>query len=146
MTVEFFTPGVSLSTYRALLFDLDGVLTPTAEVHMRAWARLFNEVLTEHGSAPYTDADYFAHVDGRPRYDGVRALLASRGITLPEGTPDDAPTANTVCGLGNRKNAMFSAELQENGVEPYPGSLLLLDAAIQDGLTVAVVSSSRNAD
>ncbi|MGO2658208.1 HAD family hydrolase [Mycetocola reblochoni] len=146
MTVEHGAPGTTLSTFRALLFDLDGVLTPTAEVHMRAWSRLFTPVLAAHGVAPYTDDDYFAHIDGRPRYDGVRALLASRGISLPDGTADDAPEQDTVAGLGNRKNAMFAAELAEHGVEPYPGSLLLLDAAIQDGLSVAVVSSSRNAD
>ena len=95
---------------------------------------------------PYTDADYFAHIDGKPRLDGVRAMLASRGISLPEGTPGDAPALDTVAGLGNRKNAAFTAELAENGVRPYPGSLRFLDAAIAAGLAVAVVSSSRNAE
>jgi beta-phosphoglucomutase family hydrolase len=136
-----------LSTLAALLFDLDGVLTPTAEVHMRAWATLFRGYLAEHApeAAPYTDADYFDHVDGKPRYDGVRSMLASRGITLPEGDPADSPDADTVCGLGNRKNAVFAAELAENGVTPYPGSVAFLDAAIAAGYQVAVVSSSRNA-
>ncbi|RKR76603.1 HAD family hydrolase [Frondihabitans australicus] len=136
-----------LAHTRALLFDLDGVLTPTAEVHMRAWATLFTSYLSEHApdAAPYTDADYFDHVDGKPRYDGVRSMLASRGITLPEGEPSDSPDADTVCGLGNRKNSVFAAELAENGVEPYPGSVAFLDAAIARGYAVAVVSSSRNA-
>jgi beta-phosphoglucomutase family hydrolase len=131
---------------RGLLFDLDGVLTPTAEVHMRAWGRMFTAFLAERAAAPYSDADYFAHIDGRPRLDGVRALLASRGITLPEGAPDDDPALDTVAGLGNRKNAAFTAELAERGVRPYPGSLRLLDAATAAGLAVAVVSSSRNAE
>ncbi|MGA1811068.1 beta-phosphoglucomutase family hydrolase [Frondihabitans sp. 4ASC-45] len=130
-----------------ILFDLDGVLTPTAEVHMRAWSTLFTDYLTEHAPdvAPYAEGDYFEYVDGKPRYDGVRSLLASRNITLPEGTPDDSPDLDTVCGLGNRKNAVFAAELRENGVTPYEGSVAFLDAAIAAGHRVAVVSSSRNA-
>src|SRR4028119_1161891 len=97
-----------LSGVRAVLFDLDGVLTPTADVHMRAWEQLFNGVLRNHEPQPaYTDADYFDHVDGKPRYDGVRDLLAARGIILPEGSPDDPPETETVCGLGNRKNVLF---------------------------------------
>lgn len=134
-----------LAEQRALLFDLDGVLTPTADVHMRAWSRLFTPYLAEHGVAPYTEQDYFAAIDGKPRYDGVRSLLASRGITLPDGSPDDAPDQDTVCGLGNRKNAEFTAELAEHGVQPYPGSATFLHAAIAAGYAVAVVSSSANA-
>lgn len=134
-----------LSSLDALLFDLDGVLTPTAEVHMRAWSRLFTSYLDAHGiGEAYTDDDYFTHIDGRPRYDGVRAFLASRGLTLPEGTPDDPPEAETVCGLGNRKNRTFNETLLEQGVAPYPGSVALLDAARAIGLRVAVVTSSRN--
>lgn len=134
------------SSYRAVLFDLDGVLTPTAEVHMRAWSRMFNAFLDGvPGQAPYTDDDYFAYVDGKPRYDGVRDFLASRGIALPEGTPEDDPTAVTVCGLGNRKNDEFNQSLALDGVEPYPGSLgLVLDLAAS-GIAMAVVSSSKNA-
>ena len=132
--------------YDAALFDLDGVLTPTAEVHMHAWESLFNGYLTERGIAePYTDADYFEYVDGKPRYDGVRSFLASRGISLPEGTPDDAPEAETVCGLGNRKNAEFTRILATDGVRPYPASVRLLDGLAERGTKVAVVSSSRNA-
>jgi beta-phosphoglucomutase family hydrolase len=131
---------------RAVLFDLDGVLTPTADVHMRAWELLFTDVLAAYGERePYTDADYFAHVDGKPRYDGVRDLLASRGITVPEGSPDDPPDAATVGGMGNRKNALFSDLLRTEGVRAYPGSLALLDRLTECGAAVAVVSSSRNA-
>lgn len=148
---RFVTTTVSRDASRlpatpGLLFDLDGVLTPTAEVHMRAWARLFSDYLLSRGdSRPYTEQDYFDHVDGKPRYDGVRDMLSSRGITLPEGTPDDSPDLETVCGLGNRKNSVFAAELRENGVTPYPGSVAFLDRAISCGYLVAVVSSSRNA-
>jgi len=134
-----------LAALDGLLFDLDGVLTPTAEVHMRAWSRLFNDFFAERGLDAYTDADYFEHVDGRPRYDGVRAMLGARGVTLPEGTDDDSADTETVRGLGNRKNAVFAAELAENGVQPYPGSVEFLDRAIALGVRVAVVSSSRNA-
>ena len=91
--------------YDAALFDLDGVLTPTAEVHMRAWRQLFTDFLTKRGvNQPYLDSDYFDYIDGKPRYDGVRALLASRGIQSAEGDPGDSPDLETVCGLGNRKN------------------------------------------
>lgn len=129
----------------AVLFDLDGVLTPTAEVHMRAWSRLFTPYLEARGLAPYTDEDYFAYIDGRPRYEGVRTLLTARGIALEEGDPSDSPETETVCGLGNRKNAEFSAVLEAEGVTPYPGSVRLLDALIARGVAVAVVSSSKNA-
>ena len=133
--------------YDAALFDLDGVLTPTAEVHMRAWRDLFTDYLTLKGetSRPYVDADYFEHIDGKPRYDGVRDLLASRGIPLAEGEPSDPPDADTICGLGNRKNDFFAAALADEGVEPYPGSVALLDHLEAIGTKVAVVSSSRNA-
>lgn len=139
---------------RAGLFDLDGVLTPTAEVHMLAWSRMFNDYLFERarrdgGTRPaeaYTDADYFAYVDGKPRYDGVRDFLASRGIELPPGDLGDPPDAETVCGLGNRKNLAFSQVLAVDGVRPYPGSVLLLDHLATLGIPLAVVSSSQNAE
>lgn len=134
----------SLADKRALLFDLDGVLTPTAEVHMRAWKRLFTGYLEGKDVEQYTDDDYFRYVDGKPRYDGVRSLLASRGITLPDGQPDDAPGTETVCGLGNLKNDAFTAELA-GGMSAYPGSLDFLEKAQAAGYAVAVVSSSRNA-
>lgn len=132
--------------YQAVLFDLDGVITPTAEVHMRAWARMFNAFLDARGGQePYTDADYFAHVDGKPRYNGVRDFLASRGLTLPEGTPEDDPSQETVCGLGNRKNDAFEEVLQREGVEAYPGSVRLLEQLRELGMPMAIVSSSKNA-
>lgn len=133
----------------AVLFDLDGVITPTAEVHMRAWSDMFNDFLASWAgagdTAPYTDVDYFAHVDGKPRYDGVRDFLSSRGIDLPEGTHDDPPAVDTVCGLGNRKNDAFNLVLERDGVEPYPGSVLLLDHLARLGTPLGVVSSSANA-
>lgn len=132
-------------TARAWLFDLDGVLTPTASVHMHAWARLFAPYLAAHGATPYTDADYFAYIDGKPRYDGVRSLLESRGITLPEGDPTDTVDADTVCGLGNRKNETFNESLATDGVDPYPASVAFLDVLRTEGISVAVVSSSKNA-
>lgn len=132
--------------YDAALFDLDGVLTPTAEVHMRAWHKMFTEYFTSRGISPaYTDADYYAYVDGKPRYDGVRSCLASRGVVLPEGDVSDAPGTETVCGLGNTKNRAFDQVLKEDGVVAYPGSVALLDWLAERGKVVAVVSSSRNA-
>lgn len=129
----------------AVLFDLDGVLTPTAAVHMRAWELMFRQYFAEHEIAPpYTDADYFTHVDGRPRYDGVRSTLLSRGVRLPEGEPSDPPGAQTVCGLGNTKNALVNQLLAQEGVEPYPGSVRVVDALDRRGVPMAVVSSSRN--
>lgn len=130
----------------AVLLDLDGVLTPTAEVHRRAWADMFNGYLAGRpGQQPFTDEDYFAHVDGKPRYDGVRDFLASRGIELPEGDRADSGDAVTVCGLGNRKNDEVNRLLERDGVSPYPGSVLLLDHLAARGVRMAVVSSSRNA-
>jgi len=133
-------------TFRAVLFDLDGVITPTAEVHMRAWSKMFNDFLDERGvTEPYTDQDYFDHVDGKPRYDGVRDFLASRGIELPEGGPDDPPGVQTVRGLGDQKNERFGRELAQEGVAPYPGSLRLLEVLRDRDMSMAVVSSSANA-
>lgn len=134
---------------QAVLFDLDGVITPTAEVHMRAWGEMFNAFLQAYDGpgdrSPYTDADYFAHVDGKPRYDGVRDFLSSRGIDLPEGSSDDPASTETVRGLGNRKNDAFNAVLERDGVTAYPGSVALLDHLRDRGLPLAVVSSSANA-
>jgi beta-phosphoglucomutase family hydrolase len=130
----------------AALFDLDGVLTPTAAMHMRAWRRMFSTYFVENGvSPPYTNADYFTHVDGKPRYDGVGAVLASRRIELPEGESTDEPGAPTVCGLGNAKNALFDQMLKQDGVVAFPGTYDLLDALAGRGIALAVVSSSRNA-
>ncbi len=112
-----------------VLFDLDGVLTPTAEVHMRAWKAVFDDVFARWGiTAPYTDADYYDYVDGKKRYDGVASLMRSRNVELPWGDVDDDPTAETVCGIGNRKNAAFAASLRAQGIAPYPGSLALVES------------------
>lgn len=134
------------SAFDAYLFDLDGVITPTAEVHMKAWGEMFSAFLAGFpGQEPWTDADYFAHVDGKPRYDGVRDFLASRGIELPEGDPSDAATEQSICGLGNRKNETFNEIIRRDGVAPYPGSGALIDALRARDAKLAVVSSSRNA-
>lgn len=137
---------VQWDDYDAVLFDLDGVITPTAEVHMRAWATMFTELLEAHGiDEPYTDRDYFTYVDGKPRYEGVRSFLDARGIEVPEGTPDDDPSQETIGGLGNRKNTAFEEVLERDGVEAYPGSVALVDALEERGVQMAIVSSSRNA-
>jgi beta-phosphoglucomutase family hydrolase len=137
---------VDWDQYDAVLFDLDGVITPTAVVHMHAWSKMFNDFLTARGiEEPYTDQDYYDYVDGKPRYDGVRSFLASRGLELPDGHPSDPSTDDTVCGLGNRKNDAFSEVLRTEGVEAYPGSVRLIEALVERGTKLAVVSSSRNA-
>lgn len=131
---------IDWSDYDGVLFDLDGVVTPTAVVHMRAWADMFNAFLASWDgagdTAPYTDADYYAHVDGKPRYDGVRDFLTSRGIPAPE---------ERVVELGDRKNDAFNAVLERDGVAPYPGSVLLLDHLRSLDIPLGVVSSSVNA-
>lgn len=143
-------PVLGLSAdVRACLFDLDGVLTQTAKVHAAAWKEMFDEFLRTRavgGSFVPFDAgeDYDKYVDGKPRYDGVRSFLASRGITLPEGGPDDGPDAQTVHGLGNRKNALVLTMIEERGVEPYDGSLRYLTAVKRANIKAAVVSSSAN--
>lgn len=136
-----------LTSFDAVLFDLDGVLTPTAEVHMHAWRTMFQELFAAWGIEPaYTDDDYFEYLDGKKRYDGVASLLRSRDVEVPWGDPSDDPTADTVCGIGNRKNAFFERALREDGIAPYPGSLALLDVLQAAGTPVAVVSSSKNAE
>lgn len=146
------TGRIEWSRYDAALFDLDGVITPTADVHMRAWSAMFNAYLAERAQArglppyaPYTDQDYFDFVDGKPRYDGVRSFLGARGIVLPEGEATDPTDRETVCGVGNRKNDFFLRVLADEGVEPYPGSVRLLDSLRALGVPMAIVSSSRNA-
>ncbi|GAA1699127.1 beta-phosphoglucomutase family hydrolase [Microbacterium sediminicola] len=135
-----------LTRYDAVLFDLDGVLTPTAEVHMHAWHEMFDELFAAWGISPeYTERDYFEHLDGKKRYDGVASLLWSRDVEVPWGEPGDGPELDTVCGIGNRKNAVFERVLRSEGIAPYPGSLALLDQLAAAGTPVAVVSSSKNA-
>jgi beta-phosphoglucomutase family hydrolase len=132
----------------ACLFDLDGVLTDTASVHKRAWKTMFDDYLRRRDGDSFTpfdiDHDYLTYVDGKRRDDGVRAFLNSRGIDLPDGDPDDPPEAETVAGLGNRKNEMFQQVLHTDGVEVFEGSRRYLAAAAGAGLGVAVVSSSAN--
>lgn len=135
-----------LTTYDAVLFDLDGVLTPTAVVHMHAWQTMFDELFEAWDiTPPYTSDDYYRYVDGKKRYDGVAALLRSRDVEIPWGDPSDDPTADTVCGVGNRKNLVFTRVLRDEGIEVYPGSLALLDVLGGHGVPLAVVSSSKNA-
>ena len=132
---------------QACLFDLDGVLTSTAELHMAAWKQTFDQYLKQRQGkdfSPFTEDDYLEHVDGRPRADGVRDFLTSRGIHLPEGTPDDPPAVDTVSGLGNRKNALLQQVIQKRGVHPYPGSVRYLEAVREAGMAIAVVTSSAN--
>lgn len=135
----------------AVLFDLDGVLTETSVVHERAWAALFRELFANPSVAmtvdrPYSSADYFTYIDGKRRSEGIQAVLDSRGIDIPEGSPDDGPDVLTVNGLGSRKNAMFHAAIESDGVHPYPGSVEILDWLVGHTIPRAVVSSSRNAE
>jgi beta-phosphoglucomutase family hydrolase len=136
---------------KACLFDLDGVLTKTAVVHAAAWKQMFDDYLRERAGregekfVPFDPvADYNEYVDGKPRYDGVRSFLESRGIELDEGDDDDPPGAETVRGLGNRKNDLVLKLIREQGVEAYEGSVRYLEAARDAGLRRAVVSSSAN--
>jgi beta-phosphoglucomutase family hydrolase len=135
----------------ACLFDLDGVLTQTATVHAAAWKQTFDEYLRDRAAergdqfVPFDSVhDYDEYVDGKPRDDGVRSFLASRGIDLPLGTPSDSPETETVDGIGNRKNETVLAMISEHGVEPYEGSVRYVRAARDAGLRRAVVSSSTN--
>jgi beta-phosphoglucomutase family hydrolase len=136
---------------QACLFDLDGVLTETAKVHAAAWKEMFDAYLRARAARTGEDFvafdekdDYDTYVDGKPRYDGVRSFLSSRGIELPEGKPDDPPSTETIHGLGNRKNEIVLRLIHEHGVEAYPGSRRYLEAARDAGLRRAVVSSSTN--
>jgi len=137
---------------RSCLFDLDGVLVSTVSSHAAAWKQMFDAFLHERAERDGTvfvafdlDHDYAQYVDGMKREDGVRTFLASRGITLPEGTPEDPPAVETVYGLGNRKNEALHATIEANGVDVYPGSVEFVRAVRADGLATAVVSSSANA-
>ncbi|MDJ0787989.1 MAG: beta-phosphoglucomutase family hydrolase [Myxococcota bacterium] len=136
----------------ALLFDLDGVLTDTARLHADCWKQTFDAFLEsyarETGQAfqPFDIAtDYREHVDGKPRYDGVRDFLASRDIRLPEGDPSDGPEVRTVCGVGNRKNALVSGAIRPDTIQVYQGSVELVRRARKAGQKTALVSSSANA-
>jgi alpha,alpha-trehalase len=144
---------VFVGEYDAWLFDLEGVLTDTASVHAAAWKATFDgylKVISEReGSvfAPFeVDPDYYEYVDGKPRYDGVDTFLRSRGIVLRWGTPNDAPSPETVCGLGNRKNTAFNEVLRARGAEAFESSVALIRELRARGARMAVVTSSRNAE
>lgn len=137
---------------RALIFDMDGVITDTARVHAAAWKRLFDDYLKDRAAReggtfePFdVESDYLRYVDGKPRYEGARSFLESRGVSLPYGEPSDDPETETICGLGNRKNAYFQAHLRERGVDSYDSSIQLLRALRRQGFGTAVISASKNA-
>ena len=141
----------SRDRYDAVLLDLDGVITDTASVHAACWKQMFDEYLqkraTQKGEVfhPFDSAtDYRLYVDGKPRFDGVRDFLTSRGIELLEGTSDDPQNAETVGGLGNRKNELVNKVIEERGVEPYEGSVKLIHQLRGRGFKIAVVTSSQN--
>jgi beta-phosphoglucomutase family hydrolase len=143
--------AITRGRYDAVLLDLDGVITDTADIHAACWKQMFDEYLqkraTQRGEAfrPFDIAtDYRLYVDGKPRYDGVRDFLTSRGIRLPEGSPDDPPQAETVDGLGNRKNDLVNRIVEDKGVEPYEGSVQLIHQFRHRGFKIAVVTSSQN--
>jgi beta-phosphoglucomutase family hydrolase len=144
---------VSPSGYEAWLFDLDGVITDTASVHAAAWKRTFDEYLKvvsereERSYEPFKiDPDYYRYVDGKPRYAGVDSFLRSRGIIVDWGDPNDPPSKETVCGIGNRKNALFNEILRLQGVEVFESSVALVQELRTRGRRVAVVTSSKNCD
>jgi beta-phosphoglucomutase family hydrolase len=142
---------ISRNDYDAVLFDLDGVVTRTATLHVAAWKAMFDEFLQRRSARlnePYRAfdpvADYRRYVDGKPRYEGVADFLASRGIDLPWGDPADAPDRNTVCGLGNRKNLLYLKLMADRGVEVYPSTLELIRTLRTRGFRTAVVTASQN--
>lgn len=134
----------------AVVFDLDGVITRTADVHSASWKRLFDQYLQDRAKrlggefVPFTEDDYLSYVDGKPRYDGVASFLESRGISIPWGTPEDDTEAETVCGLGNLKDGYFQEHLDTHGVEPYDTSVELVHELQHAGFGTALISSSRN--
>jgi beta-phosphoglucomutase family hydrolase len=143
-------PEIRRDRFDAVIFDLDGVITDTASVHRAAWKRTFDAWLANRPPGagedhrPFSQDDYYRYVDGKPRYDGVRSFLDSRGISLPQGESSDPPQAETVCGLGNRKDELFLAFLRERGVAPFPSSIELLRRLRSGGSRTAIISASRN--
>jgi len=142
---------ITRDRYDAALFDMDGVMTDTANLHATAWKTMFDEFLQRwatRNSTPFRPFDiaveYKLHIDGKPRYDGVRDFLKSRGIELPEGVPTDPSTAETVCGLGNRKNDLVNDVLAFSGVDAYPGSVAFIKYLRSMGIRTAIVTSSQN--
>jgi beta-phosphoglucomutase family hydrolase len=142
---------VDWTAYQAVLFDLDGVLTATMKIHAICWKRMFDDYLKRRATQRHEsfepfdiDRDYKTFVDGKLRYDGVRSFLASRGIELPEGVPGDPPEAETVCGLGNRKDRMIGEILAAESVDVFEGSIKLVHWLRARGVGTAVVSASKN--
>lgn len=134
-----------IAGFDAHLFDLDGVITPTVVLHRRAWRETFDELFNALGLAPYREEEYFSYLDGLPRFAGVATLIAARGIDLPDGEPGDVGLTS-VQGVGNLKNDRFGEVLARDGIEAYPGSLLLMHQLALAGKPLGIVSSSRNAD
>jgi len=134
-----------------MIFDMDGVVTETARVHAAAWKRMFDEYLKRREGRdgedhdPFDMEDYRMHVDGIPRYEGARRFLESRGIEIPFGEPSDPPEAETVCGLGNRKNGYFIEELEKGGARAFDSTMDLVRKSRESGIRLAVISASRNA-
>ncbi len=140
---------IDVTKFDAVVFDMDGVVTDTTAAHTAAWKEVFDEFLVRV-VGPDVDrfdpvADYLEFVDGKPRYDGVRGFLASRGIMIEEGRPGDPPSADTVHSLGNRKNQSFLARLSAYGADSYPSTLRLLAELRRVGISTALITSSRNA-
>src|SRR5215469_12342519 len=142
---------ITRERYDAVLLDLDGVITDTANLHAACWKQMFDGYLqkraTEEGEPfrPFDLAtDYRPYVDGKPRFDGVRDFLSSRGIQLPEGNPDDLAEVEPVCGLGNRKNDLVNHLIADVGVEPYEGTVRFIHQLRRNGFKIAVVTSSQN--
>ncbi len=147
MLKPLYQPIISRAAFDAVIFDLDGVITKTADVHARAWKKLFDDYMAEKhpGQPPFTiEGDYMTYVDGKPRYDGVQSLLESRGISLPRGEPSDAPGNTTICALGNRKNDAFLQELEEKGVERYESTIDFIHDLHRLGIRAGIISSSKN--
>jgi alpha,alpha-trehalase len=144
------SPEIPIDRLDAVIFDLDGVITDTASVHAAAWREMFDRFLTlwaereGRSQQPFSADDYYLYVDGKPRYDGVESFLESRGISIPLGDPDDFPDADTVCGLGNRKDELFLRQIRSKGVDPLPSSVSLLGRLRDEGRRTAIVSASRN--
>ncbi|WP_035356739.1 HAD family hydrolase [Edaphobacter aggregans] len=144
-------PEITRENFDAVLFDLDGVLTATAKLHAVAWKQTFDEYLKHRAETrketfvPFDiGEDYRQYIDGKPRFDGVQSFLASRGIELPYGKPNDPPTAETICGIGNKKNELVNEIMEREGVEAYPGSVRAVNYLKERGFKTAVVSSSNN--
>jgi len=144
---------ITRDRFDAVLFDLDGVITDTAKMHAACWKRMFDEYLQKRATTtggvfhPFDIAtDYTLYVDGKTRFDGVRDFLRTRGIQLPDGTPDDPSEKETVCGLGNRKNELVNEVIVSTGIVPYPGTVALVHHLRGQGIRTAVVTSSQNCD